>query len=203
MTFGTAGVRNSEWLFILLAVFISFPLTVASLHASSDDGIWDGTLEASGMFVSSPCVLMPESQIQEIRLDTISMASLKETGDVTLPVDIHVVLDDCPGGEHNLREIQNIRSGLWLSEQSIVRMILTGVPDTDDARFFRVHGVSGVSLRIEDPSGKLLIPGMTGHSLPLDKGRNDLILKAQLWRNSDLLLPGEWWAVVNIGMEYE
>lgn len=189
---------------IAATVLMSLPLAAASLHA----GNWDvdglnGTLQASGMLVSAPCVLMPESQMQEISLGAASLMSLKQPGDVTLPVDVHIVLDDCPGGVNQADDRQNIRGGLWLSDQSVVRMTVTGEPAADDARFFNIRGASGVSLRMASPDGALLVPGMASQPLPLSQGRNDLVLKAQLWRNSQPVQAGEWQAVVHIGMEYE
>lgn len=189
---------------IAAAMVMTLPLATASLHA----GNWDvdglnGTLLASGMLVSAPCVLMPESQMQEISLGAASLMSLKQPGDVTLPVDVHIVLDDCPGGVNKADDRQKIRGGLWLSEQSVVRMTVTGEPAEEDARFFNIRGASGVSLRMESPDGALLVPGMASQPLPLSQGRNDLVLKAQLWRNSEPVQAGEWQAVVHIGMEYE
>lgn len=195
--------RSDHWL-IAAAVVMTLPLAAATLHG----GNWNmeglnGTLLASGMLVSAPCILRPESQMQEISLPTASLMSLKQPGDVTLPVDVHIILDDCPGGVNQADYRQNIRGGLWLSDQSVVRMTVIGEPAEDDARFFNISGASGVSLRMESPDGALLVPGMASQPLPLTQGRNDLVLKAQLWRNSKPVRAGEWRAVVQLGMEYE
>lgn len=189
---------------IVVAAVMTLPLAAASLHAWNwdVDGL-NGTLLASGMLVSAPCILMPESQIQEISLGAASLMSLKQPGDVTLPVNVHIFLDDCPGGVNQADDRQNIRGGLWLTDQSVVRMTVTGEPAADDARFFNIKGASGVSLRMESPDGALLIPGMASQPLPLSQGRNDFVLKAQLWRNSEPVQAGEWQAVVHISMEYE
>ncbi|MGN8010276.1 fimbrial protein [Enterobacter sp. 22325] len=188
----------------LIAIAATLLLSAASLHA----GNWDvdglnGSLLASGMLVSSPCVLMMESRMQEISMDSVSSMSLKQLGDVTLPVDVHIILDDCPGGAHRSDVQKNVHGGLWLSDQSPVRMKVTGEPAMDDRHFFSIHGAAGISLRLEGPDGKLLIPGLDSQPFPLVQGRNDLQLKAQLWRNSVPLQPGPWLAVVNLNMEYE
>lgn len=203
----SAGRNQPEILglgLIFAAAVMTLPLAAASLHS----GNWDvdglnGTILASGMLVSAPCVLMPESQMQEISLGPSSLMSLKMPGDVTLPVDIHIFFDDCPGGVKQADGRQNNRGSLWLSGQSVVKMTLNGEPSADDARFFKIRGASGISLRMESPNGALLIPGMVSQPLPLSKGRNDLVLKAQLWRNSESVQAREWQTVVHIGMEYE
>lgn len=204
MNVGTVASYRSGSGLIAVAVVMALPLAAASLHADNwgVDGL-NGTLLASGMLLSAPCVLMPESQTQEISLIPASFTSLEKPGNVTLPVDVHIVLDDCPGGVNHADDRQDIRGGLWLSNQSVVRMTVTGEPAANDPRFFNISGVSGVSLRMESPDGALLVPGMASQPQPLSQGRNDLVLKAQLWRNSEPLQGGEWQAVVHVGMEYE
>lgn len=181
----------------------------ASMGAGTDARNWDvdglnGAITASGMLVSAPCVLAPESREQELSLGSTMQQTLKNTGDVTTPVDIHVVLNDCPGGVHQLEDQQDTRRNLWLSDQSVVRMTVTGDEEPSDPRLFRVKGsASGVSLRMEDPAGEQLMPSVADHPLALNQGRNDLVLKAQLWRNSEEMRAGEWSAVVRLDMEYE
>lgn len=181
----------------------------ASMGTGTDTRNWDvdglnGEITASGMLVSAPCVLAPESREQALSLGSATQQTLKNTGDVTIPVDIHVVLNDCPGGVHRLEDQQDTRRNLWLSDQSVVRMTVTGDEEPSDPRFFRVRGsASGISLRMEDPAGELLMPSVSDHPLALNQGRNDLVLKAQLWRNGENMRAGEWSAVVRLDMEYE
>ncbi|MFV8867047.1 fimbrial protein [Serratia fonticola] len=194
------------WLAFLAA---TLPLLMASVSVSAGTDNWQvdglkGELHVSGSLVSAPCILMPESQEQEISLGRTALPSLMHTGDVTVPVMVHVVLDGCPGGNHFLDDRQRMRGGLWLAGQGAVRMTVTGNVDLHDSRFFQVQGsASGVSLRLEAPDGELMQPGMSARPLPLYPGRNELPLKAQLLRNAGPLRAGEWSSVVQIGLEYE
>lgn len=167
------------------------------------DGL-NGRVDVFGSLVSTPCMLMPESQEQEITLGRTPLFDLKQAGDVTVPVTVVVKLDGCPGGRHTLEDRQTMRGALSLSEQSGVRMRFTGVADPDDSRFFRVRGgAMGVALRLSQQDGGVLSPNMGSRALPLSPGRNDLMLQAQLWRKPQPLIPGEWYSVVHIDLEYE
>lgn len=208
---GGQGTRRTTRMLWMAFLATTLPFMMASVSAVSNTGTgnWDvdglnGGLQVSGSLVSSPCVLMPGSQEQEISLGRTAIPSLKSPGDVTLPVAVHVVLDGCPGGNHHLDDRQEMRGALWLSGQGAVRMTLTGDADPQDARFFRIHGnASGVALRLEAPDGELMQPGVSARPLPLNPGRNDLMLKAQLSRNTLPLQAGEWSSVVQVGLEYE
>ncbi|WP_316391984.1 fimbrial protein [Citrobacter farmeri] len=189
---------------ILVLLMVSSSQIIADIRTRD----WDAedltaTIQVSGMLVSSPCVLLPESEYQEISLMPIAANTLNNFGDTTLPVDVHVVLDKCPGGLHSLRQYQKNGGNAWYSDQSIVSLRLIGQAAQDDSRFFYVHGTTGLSLRIDDPDGSLIMPGMATNPIPLEQGRNDLILKAQLWRNANPLTYGAWRSVINIEMEYE
>ncbi|WP_455426046.1 fimbrial protein [Dryocola sp. LX212] len=205
----TRGERHVTVMLWLAFLAAALPLLMASLSVSARTDNWhvdglNGELHVSGSLVSAPCVLTPESQEQEISLGRTALPSLMHTGDMTVPVTVHVVLDGCPGGNHALDDLQTLRGGLWLSGQDAVRMTVTGKADPHDSRFFQVHGSAlGVSLRLEAPDGELMSPGVSARPLPLYPGRNVLPLKAQLLRNAAPLRAGEWTSVVQIGLEYE
>ncbi|VDZ85072.1 fimbrial protein [Kluyvera intermedia] len=208
MIAGTERQTNRRlWLVALVATLPLVALSVSS-HTTRElppliDGL-NGRVDVTGSLVSTPCILMPESQEQEISLGRTPLFDLKQTGDVTVPVVVAVKLDGCPGGRHALEDRQSMRGALWLSGQSGVRMRVTGVADPDDRRFFRVRGGAlGVALRLAEQDGTLLSPDMTGRAIPLSPGRNDLMLQAQLWRKAQPLVPGEWYSVVHIDLEYE
>lgn len=192
----------------LAALTASLPLAMLSVgsHARAPglvDGL-HGDVRVSGSLVSAPCVLAPESQEQEIVVGQATLFSLKQPGEVTVPVPVTVILDDCPGGPHTLEDRHALRGTQWLSGQSGVRMTLSGVADPDDGRFFRVSGdAGGIALRLSDSDGRLMAPGVAGRAQALYPGRNALTLQAQLWRKPQPLTAGEWNAVVHIDLEYE
>lgn len=205
----TREMLARAWRAFIMALFMALPL-IASSEASHQtirnwnvDGL-NGGVFASGMVMSSPCVLAPESRAQEINLGGTAITSLRRYGDVSVPVDVHIVLDDCPRGIHYQEGEPDLRRGMWLTDQGVARMTIAGEQTADDARFFQLKGTtSGVSLRIEDPAGEILMPSVSDHPFPLNEGRNDLTMKAQLWRNNDPLRGGEWYATVRVDMEYE
>ncbi|GKN58710.1 fimbrial protein [Klebsiella pneumoniae] len=208
MNTGTPLNRRGGLILLLCTITATLPLAAASLPSGSQSRNWDvdglhGELVASGMLVSAPCVLALESRERQIAFGNTVLSTLKNPGDVTAPLTMHIVLEGCPGGVHRLEDQQLLRGGLWLSDQSMVRMRITGDVDPDDSRFFRVHGASGVALRIEDPLGSPLSPSVSGQPLPLNQGRNDLAFSVQLWRTRAPLDAGVWRAVMHIDMEYE
>lgn len=208
MNTGEPRINRAGLGLLVAALIATLPLAAASFDAvrhrdnRGTDGL-NGELQSYGMLVSAPCVLAPESLEQTVDLGTTVISALKDTGDVTVPVDVHIVLEHCPGGTHQLENRQDIRGGLWLADQSAVRMRVIGEPDPVDTRFFRVRGASGVSLRIEDPQGRSLTPAVASRPLALNQGRNDIVFRAQLWRNGAPLDAGTLQAVVHIDMEYD
>ena len=201
--------RSNIWLWLVVLI-ATVPLMGQSIGSHVTPGFpplidgLNGRVDVSGSLVSTPCMLMPESQEQEITLGRTPLFDLKRAGDVTVPVTVMLKLDGCPGGRHILEDLQAMRGALWLSEQSGVRIRIIGVADPDDARFYQVKGGAlGIALRLTQQDGELLSPNMDSRALPLAPGRNDLMLQAQLWRKPQPLIPGEWYSVVHINLEYE
>ena len=191
--------RTTLILWLLTAGVVS----VASAANWNTDGL-NGGIRATGTLVASPCVLLPESAEQEIDLGSTVAWGLEQPGSVTTPVAIYIKLDRCPGEYQFMRDHQLMRGSLMLNGQSAVRMTIYGETEPTDSRFFRVHGgVKGVALRLSDPRGELLRPGMSSRPQILTPGRNDLVFQAQLWRLPAPLLANEWRSVVNVGLEYE
>lgn len=163
-----------------------------------------GSVTVSGMLLSAPCELAAESHEQTLTLGAVSVAALGQPGNVTVPVTLNIVLEDCPGALHWLNDHQQIRGNSLLPGQSAIKMTLLGDAEPGHAGLFRLHGsASGVALRLEGPDGETLAPALASRPLPLYPGRNVLSLKAQLWRTDRPLHTGEVQAVVQINMEYE
>lgn len=208
MKTGLARIINGGGGIMIAAMFAVHSQTAASVNTAQQQRNWNvdglnGVIQASGTLVSTPCVMMPESRYQEINMGQIVAGELQHPGDVTLPVNVHIMLDKCPGGPHRVNNRQRAGGSVWGKEQGIASIRLIGQVDPDDHRFFHINGTNGISLRIEDSFGELLMPRMPNMPVLLEPGRNDIVLKAQLWRNTSYLMPGEWRAVLNIGMEYE
>ena len=194
---------------VLIVAIAATANALASDNVSKKRENWDvdglhGAVVASGMLVSSPCVLSDDSLEQELDLGAISQKVLEKTDDVTAPVAIHIVMDDCPGGVHQLNDKHDMRRNLWLTDQSVASMTIMGDEEPSDPRFFRLKGTtSGFSMRIEDANGELLMPSVAEHPIALNQGHNDLELKAQMRRNNQPVSTGEWSAVIRVGMEYD
>ena len=189
--------------------FYILALSSGTALATDSTGNWNvsgmnGIIVATGNLVSSPCFIAPESNEQHITLGDTSTRFLNNQGTVTPPVSITLVLDGCPDGPSFTRSPEQMRGSLLLSSQPAVRIQLSGAAENTDKRLFRVHGnASGIAVGMEDSYGEQLSPGMSSRPLPLLPGRNEIALKAQLWKTSEQLIPGDWRAVVNVGLEYE
>ncbi|AVZ00438.1 type 1 fimbrial protein (plasmid) [Lelliottia sp. WB101] len=192
-----------------LILMASMLFLTHSVFASGSPDNWDvdgmnGTIYASGQLVQSTCFLAPESTEQDLDLGMVAMYTLDRPGVVTPPVTFRLVLDGCPEVNSATENPELFRGALSLYSQPTVRLQITGESEPTDGRLYKVHGdATGVALRLEDPHGEQLYPGMLSRSYPLDPGHNVLNLKAQLWRTSERFTPGEWQSVVNVGLEYE
>ncbi|WP_029569770.1 fimbrial protein [Pantoea ananatis] len=192
----------------IVSLLLLSPVCFAAKNTNPADN-WEvdglnGTIVVNGMMLTEPCAIASESREQELDLGALSQRELEKVGDVSVPVDMHIILEHCPGGVHQLHESQDVRHNLWLADQSIASVTITGEEEPSDPRFFRLKGsTSGISLRLEDAKGEQLMPSVAEHPLALNQGRNDLMLKVQLRRNEMPITPGEWTAIVQLGMEYD
>lgn len=163
-----------------------------------------GLIIARGTVVYSPCYLAPESAVQTVSLGSINPVELSDYGSVTVPVIVKLVLDGCTGSQQTVAHNANVRGSVYSSGQPTVKVTLLGDREPSDARFFQVHGgAKGIALRIEDDRGELIEPGWQSSPKLLNAGRNELLFQAQLWRLAQDLDAGEWFSIVNVGIEYE
>jgi type 1 fimbria pilin len=166
------------------------------------DGL-HGALYISGNLVESPCILSAESEEQEIKLGEIPLWKLAKSGDVSDPALVHFSLEDCGVGEGGLRSPEHGDNMAYILQQTAVMARLIAEEEPDDHRLIRLSGsAKGVALSLEDSDRHTLQPG--GRSWPqiLAPGHNDLVFQAQLMRIGQRLEPGDYRAVVYLGLEY-
>lgn len=171
-------------------------------------GNWDidglnGGLRVDATLVESPCQLSVESAEQQIDLGTMKSWNLMKPGDLGQPVPLHLILENCMASERVIRSAEhgnNITDG---HTQPLVVISLDGDESSESTGLWRLTGTAkGIGLRLEDSDGHMFHPGEAGWPQFLEPGRNDFIVNARLSRTTESLIPGEYIAVVNLGLEY-
>lgn len=198
--------KNTLALCLMLAGGTLCALAVSFNSARANDVSEElyGLLNVQGTLVASACYLAPETAKQEVDMGVVTPLSLKRPGDVTVPKTVKLVLDGCPE-QWGIREdpLSNGRQ-YGLSGQPTVRIVVLGDREPEDPRFFQLQGnIKGVALRLENHLGETISPGWKGPVHILNPGRHEIQFKVQLWCLNEDIQPGEWQAIVNIGLEYE
>ncbi|HBE7741846.1 TPA: type 1 fimbrial protein [Escherichia coli] len=166
------------------------------------DGL-HGALYISGKLVESPCILNAESEEQEIKLGEMPLWQLAKPGDVSVPTLVHFLLEDCGVGEELLHSPEHGDNATYAPGQTAVMVRLVAEEDPGDHHLIRLSGgAKGVALLLEDSDQHALQPGERSWPRILAPGHNDLVFQAQLIRTRQPLEPGDYRAVVYLGLEY-
>lgn len=197
---------KTETFMTVLPAFLFF-VAAASLAYKGGDENWNtdglnGGLRVNVTLLASPCSLSAESAEQEVSLGTIPQWMLSGSRKHSDFIPVHLILEDCLAGSV-IRDHVHGNNLSWFPDQQIVMMNIIGDEDPFDHRLYRLHGASrGAAISLEENS-HMVIPGETSWPLILNPGRNDLTLNARVVRTADILEPGDFRAVVNIGLEYQ
>ncbi|WP_058914025.1 fimbrial protein [Entomohabitans teleogrylli] len=190
-------------LLLMLACGI-LSLAARADHEKASVPVLNGGILAKGSLVEGPCVLALESTEQDIDLGSVSLAQLRQAGDVTPPVMMELVLDNCPGDVQAIASPSQLRGATWVNQQTAVKMTFSGVAEPTDNHYFRLAGSArGAAIRLEGPGGAQVYPDVIGEPYFLNPGRNSVALKAQLWKTTEPLEPGDFRSTINISLDYE
>jgi type 1 fimbria pilin len=160
--------------------------TTSATHAA-DQG--SGTITFTGSIIEAPCTISQENSEQTIDLGQISNASLANGG-MSQPREFKVTLENCA-----------------LSTMKTVTTTFTGQAGTAD-RLGIAGAAKGASIAIVDGAYNLIKLGSPSIAQALQDGNNNLSFAAYLQGDKDEddkdmpIIPGDFQAVVNFGLNY-
>ncbi|EKF65638.1 type-1 fimbrial protein, A chain [Serratia plymuthica A30] len=207
------GYRRHEWLYALVitAVVMMVPaclcvmlwLMPSAIAANS----WQvegahGVLHVRGELTESACRLEMASAYQAVQLGNTATAQLAKVGDRGAPVNLQLHLRDCLRGPAVNRD-QRTGNLLWSAHQPAVSVSFIAPADADNPELVKVHGASGLALRISDERGRDIRLGSRGAPLALAVGQNALNYRITPERTRARLLPGAYAAVVDFQLSYD
>lgn len=207
------GYHRHEWLYALVitAVVMMVPVCLCVMLWLMPSAIaannWQvegahGVLHVRGELTESACRLEMASAYQAVWLGSTATAQLAKVGDRGVPVNVQLQLRDCLRGPSANRD-QRTGNLLWSAQQPAVSVRFIAPADADNPELVKVHGTSGLALRISDERGGDIRLGSRGAPLALAVGQNALNYRITPERTRAPLLPGAYAAVVDFQLSYD
>lgn len=161
-----------------------------------------GVINVSAALVNSPCHLSADTAEQEIEMGAVPEYRLRNPGHRAEPVNLHLTLEGCQFDTF-ARSPERAGGLTVVPGQPVVMFTAIGVADAHNPHLFSLQGrAKGVGLALTDSEHRAIIPGERSRPQILLPGRSTLTLHAHLTRTEEALVPGDYRAVVNIGLEY-
>lgn len=184
-----------------ILMLVLFPPIVEAISNSDVDGM-NGTVSISGALTESACRLEMSSGRQDVLMGEVSTGRLYSTGAEGTPVRVELRLEDCL---HSSVATHDMRTGALsrASAQPIMSVSFSAVRDEDNPALVKVHGVSGVGLRLKDAYGRDVRLGSRGVPLLLQPGQNILSYTITPERTRADLIAGSYQARVNFHLSYD
>jgi len=155
------------------------------IYANSDYG--HGKVELNGEIVESACTIDMNSLDQTVDMGIIPISTLSRLGE-SKPKDFFITLIDCRWGESSKNNYQGFD--------------VTFTGHTND-QFFLVEGeAEGIQLRLENSSGKQILPGM---KVPFEEQTTETIINKYSFKlipNGQELKPGLYSSLVHYSISY-
>ncbi|WP_273854877.1 fimbrial protein [Serratia liquefaciens] len=207
------GYHRHEWLYalvitgaaLMVPVCVCVMLWLLPTAMAVDNGQVEGAhgvLHVRGELTESACRLEMASAYQAVWLGNTATAQLAKVGDRSVPVNVQLQLRDCLRTASNNRDA---RTGnlLWSAQQPAVSVSFIAPADADNPELVKVHGASGLALRMSDERGRDIHLGSRGAPLALAVGQNTLNYRITPERTRAPLLPGAYAAVVDFQLSYD
>ncbi|WP_050861867.1 fimbrial protein [Enterobacter kobei] len=194
-------LSHSRFHLLLLLSAILFGRTAFSAPSTEMNDNY-GQLMVHGLLVEGACQLDMRSEYQEIDLGAIPLGSLMKTGDMALPVPFVLRFNDCirSGG---LQKFPYADSYVWDDLQPVVTLSFDAPADPHMPDLISVSGVTGLALKLQDPSGHLVRPGEKGIPQFLTPSDNQLIYTVTAVRTPAPLTTGVFRAVADFRVNYD
>lgn len=174
------------------------------IHAADNwevDGA-HGVLRVHGSLTESACRLATRSAWQDISMGDIGTAQLRHIGERGKAVKFEIKLEDCASSASRMSD-SFTGNVTWSNRQPSVSISFQAPLDPDNPELIKVSGASGLALRLTDMVGRDVRVG--GHATPLQltPGNNQLVYTIVPERTRANLVAGNWWSLINIGLDYQ
>lgn len=170
-----------------LAIATLIALGTTSTSHAADQG--SGTITFTGSIIEAPCTVSHENSDQTVDLGQVSNVSLANGGK-SQPRQFNIMLENCA-----------------LTTKKTVTTTFTGPAGNSD-RVGIAGTAKGASIAIVDGTYNLIKLGTPSIAQALQDGNNNLSFAAYLQGDKDEddndlpIVPGEFQAVVNFGLNY-
>ncbi|MFG1174700.1 fimbrial protein [Erwiniaceae bacterium CAU 1747] len=186
---------------VVLAACTLYQPAIQAADYSDVEGA-HGIIRVHGSLTESACRLATSSAWQDISMGDIGTAQLSHIGQRGNPVKIELKLEDCASSASRLRD-RYTGNVTWSNTQPSISISFKAPMDVDNPELIGVKGARGLGLRLRDMLGRDVRIG--GHATPilLTPGNNQLIYTIAPERTRADLVAGNWWALINIGLDYQ
>lgn len=160
--------------------------TTSTAQAAEQGG---GTITFTGSIIEAPCTISQDNSDQTVDLGQIANVTLAKSGK-SQPRQFTISLENCA-----------------LSTKNTVTTTFTGQKGSDD-RLAITGNAKGASIAIVDAAFNEIKLGTPSVAQSLQDGNNNLVFSAYLQGDVDAndkdvpVVPGEFQAVVNFGLNY-
>lgn len=161
-----------------------------------------GVLRVRGALTDSPCRLAMHSADQTINLGVVTLNQFPEIGSEGLEATFQLALTDCLAVANTQ---MNKLTGLmpWSTDQPGVSVRFYSVDTSNNGRYIKLHGVSGLGLIIKDSTGHALNLGQYSQPRLLPVGQSMLTYTVAPVRTAVAINPGSFYAVINFQLSYD
>lgn len=186
---------------VVLAACVLYHPAIQAVDNWDVDGA-HGILHVHGSLTESACRLATSSAWQDISMGNIGTAQLRHIGERGTAVKFELKLEDCASSASRMSDSYT-GNVTWSNRQPSVSISFKAPLDPDNPELIQVSGASGLALRLTDMYGRDVRVG--GHATPLQltPGNNQLVYTIVPERTRANLAAGNWWSLINIGLDYQ
>ncbi|PRD14581.1 fimbrial protein [Pantoea coffeiphila] len=184
-----------------LAICILYHPAILAADNWEVDGA-HGEIHVHGSLTESACRLATSSAWQDISMGNIGTAQLRHIGERGKAVRFEIKLEDCASSASRMSD-SFTGNVTWSNRQPSVSISFKAPLDPDNPELIQVSGASGLALRLTDMLGRDVRVG--GHATPLQltPGNNQLVYIIAPERTRASLVAGNWWSLINVGLDYQ
>lgn len=187
---------NNKLAFIFLCGFSS----VANANESSVPDT--GEIYVHGMVYENTCRMEMDSSAQDIDMGEVNRAQLNASPKGANGKLLKIYLRDCPEintWSPNISTLKTTRSQLQPGYQAtFLAQMDESAPD-----LIKVHGASGLGLRLRDANGKTVLLSRQSDTLLLSPRQDQIVYTIYPEKDQAMFVPGEYHALLSLSMYYQ